>query len=99
MGFVHAHEHGDRSTTDRRALLAALALIGCFTVVEVVAGLVAGSLALLADAGHMLTDAAALGAALFASWVAARPAGGRWTFGFRRGGDPGAPGKRNPPPP
>jgi cobalt-zinc-cadmium efflux system protein len=81
---MHTHEHGDRSQTDRRALTAALAIIGCFTVVEVVAGLVAGSLALLADAGHMLTDAAALGAALFASWVAARPAGGRWTFGFRR---------------
>jgi cobalt-zinc-cadmium efflux system protein len=52
--------------------------------VEVVAGLVAGSLALLADAGHMLTDAAALGGALFASWMAARPARGAWTFGFRR---------------
>jgi cobalt-zinc-cadmium efflux system protein len=84
MGFVHAHEHGDRSTADRRALAAALVLIGCFTVVEVVAGLVAESLALLADAGHMLTDAVALGVALFASWMAARPARGRWTFGFRR---------------
>jgi cobalt-zinc-cadmium efflux system protein len=81
---VHAHDHGDRSQADRRALTAALAIIGCFTVVEVVAGLIAGSLALLADAGHMLTDAAALGAALFASWVAGRPARGRWTFGFRR---------------
>jgi cobalt-zinc-cadmium efflux system protein len=84
MGFMHGHEHGDRSQADRRALAAALAIIGVFTVVEVVAGLVAGSLALLADAGHMLTDAAALGVALFASWVAARPARGRWTFGFRR---------------
>jgi cobalt-zinc-cadmium efflux system protein len=84
MGFMHGHEHGDRWQADRRALAAALAIIGVFTVVEVVAGLVAGSLALLADAGHMLTDAAALGVALFASWVAARPARGRWTFGFRR---------------
>jgi cobalt-zinc-cadmium efflux system protein len=83
-GYVHVHEHGDRSRGDRRALAAALAIIGVFTVVEVVAGLIAGSLALLADAGHMLTDAAALGAALFASWVAARPARGPWTFGFRR---------------
>jgi cobalt-zinc-cadmium efflux system protein len=81
---MHAHEHGDRAQADRRALVAALAIIGVFTVVEVVAGLVAGSLALLADAGHMLTDAAALGAALFASWMAAQPARGRWTFGFRR---------------
>jgi cobalt-zinc-cadmium efflux system protein len=81
---VHAHEHGDRLPADRRALVAALALVGVFTVVEVVAGLVAGSLALLADAGHMLTDAAALGVALFASWMSAQPARGRWTFGFRR---------------
>jgi cobalt-zinc-cadmium efflux system protein len=84
MGSVHAHDHGERSQADRRALVAALAIIACFTVVEVAAGLIAGSLALLADAGHMLTDAAALGAALFASWMAARPARGRWTFGFRR---------------
>jgi cobalt-zinc-cadmium efflux system protein len=83
-GGVHAHDHGDRLRGDRRILAAALALIAGFTVVEVVAGLVAGSLALLADAGHMLTDAAALGAALFASWMAGRPARGQWTFGFRR---------------
>jgi cobalt-zinc-cadmium efflux system protein len=83
-GYVHVHEHGNRSRGDRRALAAALAIIGIFTVVEVVAGLVAGSLALLADAGHMLTDAAALGAALLASWIATRPARGRWTFGFQR---------------
>jgi cobalt-zinc-cadmium efflux system protein len=84
MGIVHDHRHGDRLTNDRRALVGALALIVCFTGVEIAAGLVAGSLALLADAGHMLTDAAALGGALFASWMAARPPGGRWTFGFRR---------------
>jgi cobalt-zinc-cadmium efflux system protein len=81
---VHGHDHGDRLKSDRRALVAALAVIAGFTVVEVVAGLVAGSLALLADAGHMLTDAAALGAALFAAWMAGRPARGSWTFGFRR---------------
>jgi cobalt-zinc-cadmium efflux system protein len=81
---VHDHGHGHRLTSDRRALVAALAIVVCFTAVEIVAGLVAGSLALLADAGHMLTDAAALGGALFASWMAARPPGGRWTFGFRR---------------
>ena len=51
---------------------------------EVAAALVAGSLALLADAGHMLTDAAALAGALFASRLAARPARGQWTFGFGR---------------
>lgn len=51
---------------------------------EVVFGLVANSLALLADAGHMLTDAAALGLAIFAASMAARPAQGRWTFGYKR---------------
>src|SRR5918992_1372902 len=81
---VHAHDHRERLQADRRALAAALAIIACFTVVEVAAGLIAGSLALLADAGHMFTDAAALGAALFAAWMAARPARGPWTFWFRR---------------
>jgi cobalt-zinc-cadmium efflux system protein len=51
---------------------------------EIVAGVVAHSLALLADAGHMLTDAAALAFALVASAMAARPAAGRWTFGYSR---------------
>jgi cobalt-zinc-cadmium efflux system protein len=51
---------------------------------EIVAGLVGHSLALLADAGHMLSDAAALGFALLASAMAARPAAGRWTFGYSR---------------
>jgi cobalt-zinc-cadmium efflux system protein len=51
---------------------------------EIAAGLVGHSLALLADAGHMLTDAAALAFALFASAMAARPAAGRWTFGYSR---------------
>jgi cobalt-zinc-cadmium efflux system protein len=51
---------------------------------EIVAGLIAGSLALLADAGHLLTDAAALGFAVVAASMAARPAAGRWTFGYSR---------------
>ena len=51
---------------------------------EIVAGIIAGSLALLADAGHMLTDAAALGFAVVASAMALRPAAGRWTFGYSR---------------
>jgi cobalt-zinc-cadmium efflux system protein len=51
---------------------------------EIVAGMIGNSLALLADAGHMLTDAAALGFALVASTMAARPAAGRWTFGYSR---------------
>jgi len=51
---------------------------------EVVAGVIGNSLALLADAGHLLTDAAALGFAVIASTMAARPAAGRWTFGYSR---------------
>src|SRR5215218_95157 len=78
------HDHGERLSADRRALAGAFALIAVFMLGEVVAGVLAGSLALLADAGHMLTDAAALGLALFAAGVAARPATGRWTFGFSR---------------
>jgi cobalt-zinc-cadmium efflux system protein len=82
---VHSHHgHAHDTTADRRALAIALVLIAGLMVGELAAGLVASSLALLADAGHMLTDAAALGLALFAAAVAARPASGRWTFGYRR---------------
>jgi cobalt-zinc-cadmium efflux system protein len=65
-------------------LAGALALIVGLLVAEIAVGLVASSLALLADAGHMLTDAAALALALVAAAVATRPPGGSWTFGFRR---------------
>src|ERR687888_170059 len=77
-----SHEH--RHSAGIRPLAVALALIVGLMAGEVVFGIVAGSLALLADAGHMLTDAAALGLALGAAAVAGRPARGRWTFGFRR---------------
>jgi len=81
---VHAHDHDHRLTGDRRALTVALVLVASVMVAEVVAGMLGDSLALLADAGHMLTDAAALGFALFASTMAARPAAGRWTYGYSR---------------
>ena len=84
MPHSHGHDHASSSSADRRALTLALALIVSFMVVEVALGVVAGSLALLADAAHMLTDAAALGLALVASRVAERPAAGHFTFGFRR---------------
>jgi len=74
----HDHDYG------RRALAISLALIVGLMAGEVVFGVVAGSLALLADAGHMLTDAAALALALVAAAYAGKPARGRWTFGFRR---------------
>lgn len=80
----HAHEHTHRLTVDRRALTIALVLVLTVMVGEIVAGIVGGSLALLADAGHMLTDAAALAFALFAAAMSARPAAGRWTFGYSR---------------
>jgi cobalt-zinc-cadmium efflux system protein len=81
---MHDHSHGHGGANDRRALAIALGLIVAFMAVEVTAGILAGSLALLADAGHMLTDAAALAAAFVASRLAARPAGGPWTFGLGR---------------
>ena len=76
--------HGHSHVAGRRSLALALALIATLMVAEIVFGVIAGSLALLADAGHMLTDAAALGLALGAAAFAGRPARGRWTFGFRR---------------
>ena len=83
--MVHGHSHSHSPQNgDRRALTRALVLIVLFMAGEVVFGLVANSLALLADAGHMLTDAAALGLAIFAASMAARPAHGRWTFGYKR---------------
>jgi cobalt-zinc-cadmium efflux system protein len=77
------HDHG-RQDADRRALGAALALVAAFLGVEVAAGLLADSLALLADAGHMLSDTGTLALALFAAWVARRPATPSRSFGYRR---------------
>ena len=61
-----------------------LALTASFTVAEVVGGLLTGSLALLADAGHMLSDNLSLGLALFAAWLAGRPATPERSFGYQR---------------
>ncbi|MEO6701154.1 MAG: cation diffusion facilitator family transporter [Jatrophihabitantaceae bacterium] len=86
-GHTHSdHAHGVSATaaTDRRWLLAALAVILAFMVAEVTAGLLSGSLALLTDAGHMLTDAAALAVAVVASRLAQRPAAGAYTYGYTR---------------
>ena len=78
------HDHDHRLAEDRRALTIALALVAAIMGGEIVAAVVGHSLALLADAGHMLTDAAALVFALVASAMAARPAAGRWTYGYSR---------------
>ncbi len=79
----HDHEHGT-SEGNRRALAIVLALTASFTVVEIAGGLLTGSLALLADAGHMLSDNLSLGLALFAAWLAQRPATPNKSFGYRR---------------
>jgi len=85
MSHTHAgHSHGVSADADRGKLLIALALIVGFMAAEVVAGIVANSLALLSDAAHMLTDAAAIGLALVAIDLARRPAEGRMTFGLKR---------------
>jgi cobalt-zinc-cadmium efflux system protein len=81
---VTHHDHDHRLASDRSALTLAAVLVLAVMVGEVVAGIFGHSLALLADAGHMLTDAAALVFALVASAMAARPAAGRWTFGYSR---------------
>jgi len=77
----HAHFNEHRSQT---ALAVALAMTLGFAVVEVVAGFMANSLALISDAGHMVTDAAALGLALMAQLIAKRRPSARYSFGFGR---------------
>jgi cobalt-zinc-cadmium efflux system protein len=74
------HDHAG----DRRALAIALVLVAAFLGLEVVAGVLANSLALLADAGHMLSDTGSLALALFAVWIARRPATPGRSFGYRR---------------
>jgi len=77
----HTHVHGE---ADARRLGTAFALIVAFMLAEVVAGILGSSLALLSDAGHMLTDAVALGLALAALCLAERPPAGSFTYGLRR---------------
>jgi cobalt-zinc-cadmium efflux system protein len=83
MSHDHGHRH-DRRAGNRRRLALTLALAAGYTVAEVVGGLLTNSLALLADAGHMLSDVAALALSLFAVWVAARPPTPRRTYGYYR---------------
>lgn len=78
------HSHGVSADADARKLAVALALILGFMALEIAAGVIAHSLALLSDAGHMLTDAAAIGLSLVAARLAVRPAKGALTYGFKR---------------
>jgi cobalt-zinc-cadmium efflux system protein len=80
----HPHAHGPSRDTESSALKAALVLIVVYMLAEVTAGVLAGSLALLSDAAHMLTDAVALAMSLAASRLARRPAGGAMTYGLGR---------------
>lgn len=85
MTHPHGHDHHTPGPdADARLLLLSLAVILAFTALEVAVGIIAQSLALLADAGHMLTDASALVIALVAARAASRPPRGPWTFGFGR---------------
>jgi len=79
----HEHAHNLRAANRKRVAAVFFITIG-FMVVEAVGGWMTNSLALLSDAGHMLTDAAALGLALFAFWLAARPVSPRHNFGLYR---------------
>lgn len=81
-GTHHGHHHANG--TDRRRLLGALLLTACFMLVEAGGGWWSGSLALLADAGHMLTDSFALGLAWFAVGMSGRPADKERTYGYHR---------------
>jgi cobalt-zinc-cadmium efflux system protein len=80
----HSHEHGPGAGSDRRYLLIALVLLAAFMVAEVITAVLSGSLALLSDAGHMLSDVGAIGGALWAIALAARPPSGKWTYGLKR---------------
>lgn len=80
-----AHLHGrSAAAAGQGRLLAVLGMVGAFLVVEVIGGLLTNSLALLADAGHMFTDAAGIGLSLLAIWFAGRPATQDKTFGYYR---------------
>ncbi|MCK9912397.1 cation transporter, partial [Microbacteriaceae bacterium K1510] len=76
------HQHADPRTANTRALSIALGLTGTFLIAEVVGGLITGSLALISDAMHMLTDTFGLAVALLAIKIGARAADSRRTFGY-----------------
>jgi len=82
--MAHTHDHGARADADSGPLAIALGLIVAFLVAEVIAAVVADSIALFSDAAHMLVDAGALTLSLYAARLQRRPPGGRMTFGFAR---------------
>jgi cobalt-zinc-cadmium efflux system protein len=87
LGVTHDHGHDDHAHDRRRsqtALRRMLVLVALYAAAEFAGGLASNSLALLADAGHMASDAGALALGLFAGWVARRPASARRTYGYYR---------------
>ena len=84
MSHCGHHHHHTHQSSDTRSLTAAFVVIAVFMVVEAIGGFLSGSLALLADAAHMMTDALALALAASAQWLASRPADQRLHFGYRR---------------
>lgn len=81
---AHSHGHGHAHLANERSVALAAALTGVFMIAEIVGGVLSGSLALLADAGHMLTDFAALSLAWLGFRLARQPADWRRTYGFDR---------------
>lgn len=81
--MAQTHRHATNESNQRRVMIA-LVLTGTFMLVEVVGGIISGSLALLADAGHMLTDTMALSLAAMAFHVSKRPPGRNLTYGYQR---------------
>src|SRR5205085_10776976 len=84
FAMAHHHDHGASAQADPGKLALALGLIAAFMVAEVVVGILSGSLALLSDAAHMRTGAAAIALSLVAVRLAARPARGAMTYGLGR---------------
>ncbi|HRN52423.1 MAG TPA: cation diffusion facilitator family transporter [Gemmatimonadaceae bacterium] len=83
-GHDHGHGHSHAHATSTRRLALALLVTGLFLVAELVGGILSNSVALIADAGHMLTDAGALGLSLFVAWFSRRPATPQRTYGHLR---------------
>ncbi|MGO4191413.1 cation diffusion facilitator family transporter [Arthrobacter sp. YAF17] len=89
MGHDHSHTHGIRASgtgtaKHRKRLVAVLAITLAVVLIQIAGALISGSLALLADAGHMLSDAAGVSIALLAAWIAGRPASDQRTYGYQR---------------
>jgi cobalt-zinc-cadmium efflux system protein len=84
MAHHHHHDPTTHRATNRKRLTITLLLAGGYMFAEIVGGIISNSLALLADAAHMLSDVAALALSLFAVWIAERPASSQRTYGFYR---------------